>query len=68
MYDQLSQALSTHHAPFETGSRKRSGLFVILYNNTVDLRLVLEALDSYRCSMAERQLQHPRMLLPRRVG
>lgn len=27
MYDHHSQALSTHRAPFETGSRKRSGLF-----------------------------------------
>lgn len=30
MLGQLSQTLSTHHAPLETGSRKRSGLVVTL--------------------------------------
>ncbi|PKX93434.1 uncharacterized protein P174DRAFT_443314 [Aspergillus novofumigatus IBT 16806] len=38
MYDQHSQALSTRRAPLETGSRKRSGLFVIF--KRIDLRLV----------------------------
>ena len=36
---------STHHAPFGTGSSKRSGLFVILYIIRFDLRLVLKALS-----------------------
>lgn len=46
MFGQLSQTLSTHHAPLETGSRKRSGLVVTL--KTFDLRPVQRTFNRYR--------------------
>lgn len=57
MYDQHSQALSTRRAPLETGSRKRSGLFVIF--KRINLRLVLKHSTITDAPQTERQLQHP---------
>jgi hypothetical protein len=65
MYDQHSQALSTRRAPLETGSRKRSGLFVIF--KRIDLRLVLKHSTITDAPRTERQLQHPGMLSSRRI-
>ncbi|KAL4914399.1 hypothetical protein BDW62DRAFT_190489 [Aspergillus aurantiobrunneus] len=59
---------STHHAPFETGSRKRSGLFVILYIIRLIFALCSKHSTRTDAPRTERQLQHPRMLLPRRMG